>query len=139
MAERSAPSREVRRLGYEPTDASIKVVLWVVVGWIAFVVVGALALGGLLGLFDVLRAPSPVGPLGRVELTPPEPRLEANPKQTLERVRQHEDQLLAGYAWIDRKAGRARIPIDRAMQLLAERGWPPEGAKPSPEQAERDQ
>ncbi|MGE0717108.1 MAG: hypothetical protein AB7P02_16820 [Alphaproteobacteria bacterium] len=31
---------------------------------------------------------------------------------------------LAGYAWTNRSAGRARIPIERAMEILAERGWP---------------
>lgn len=39
-------------------------------------------------------------------------------------------QRLDGYAWVDRAAGRVRIPIDRAMQVLAERGWPDRDAAP---------
>jgi len=31
---------------------------------------------------------------------------------------------LNSYDWIDQKAGTVRIPIDRAMQLLAQRGLP---------------
>jgi hypothetical protein len=31
---------------------------------------------------------------------------------------------LSGYGWADRETGRARIPIERAMTLLAEHGWP---------------
>jgi hypothetical protein len=30
---------------------------------------------------------------------------------------------LTGYAWVDRSAGTARIPIERAMELLAKQGW----------------
>jgi hypothetical protein len=36
------------------------------------------------------------------------------------------DERLNGYAWVDRNAGIARIPIDRAMELIAS------GAKPAP-------
>lgn len=31
---------------------------------------------------------------------------------------------LDAYSWVDRERGRVRIPIDAAMELLAERGWP---------------
>lgn len=32
---------------------------------------------------------------------------------------------LDGYGWVDRARGLVRIPIGAAMDLLAERGWPP--------------
>jgi hypothetical protein len=35
-----------------------------------------------------------------------------------------EDLLLEHYSWIDRSQGKVRIPIDQAMQLIAERGLP---------------
>jgi hypothetical protein len=35
--------------------------------------------------------------------------------------RRAEDATLTSYAWIDRSNGIVRIPIDRAMELLAER------------------
>ncbi|MHB1023439.1 MAG: hypothetical protein ACYC46_04605 [Acidobacteriaceae bacterium] len=35
-----------------------------------------------------------------------------------------EDLLLNHYSWVDEKAGIVRIPIERAMQLIAERGLP---------------
>ena len=46
-----------------------------------------------------------------------------------------EDQLNS-YGWVDQKAGVAHIPIERAMELIAQRGLPvlPQGA----EQGERD-
>jgi len=35
-----------------------------------------------------------------------------------------QDQLLDTYGWIDRQHGIVRLPIDRAMELLLERGLP---------------
>jgi len=40
--------------------------------------------------------------------------------------------LLDDYGWVDRKEGVVRIPIEAAMGLLVERGWPDE----MPEEAE---
>ena len=35
---------------------------------------------------------------------------------------------IEGYAWVDEKAGLVRIPVERAMALVAERGLPARGA-----------
>ena len=35
-----------------------------------------------------------------------------------------EEQTLHSYGWVDQQAGVVRIPIDRAMELLAQRGLP---------------
>lgn len=35
-----------------------------------------------------------------------------------------EDLLLEHYSWVDRNQGKVRIPIEQAMQLIAERGLP---------------
>lgn len=55
---------------------------------------------------------------------PPEPRLEVTPILDLEAMRVAEDQVLSSYAWIDRPHGVVGIPIDRAIDLLAQRGLP---------------
>jgi hypothetical protein len=60
--------------------------------------------------------------------TPPEPRLEAYPLAPRQVLRAQEDEVLTTYGWVDKDRGIARIPIDRAMELLVERGLPP--AKP---------
>ena len=36
--------------------------------------------------------------------------------------RAKEDAKLHGYAWVDKDAGVVRIPIERAMEMIAERG-----------------
>jgi hypothetical protein len=121
---RSSRLEEAERLGYEPVDIDVGRLLWIALGWSVFVGLSAAALIGVIHLFETLRPPSSTSPLARVEILPPEPRLEADPKIVLERVRARESQLLNGFALVDRDAGIARIPIDRAMAILAERGWP---------------
>jgi hypothetical protein len=51
---------------------------------------------------------------------PPAPRLQTDPLQDLRDLRAAEDALLHGYGWVDRGAGTVRIPIDRAIERLAE-------------------
>ncbi len=62
----------------------------------------------------------------------PEPRLEVQSSVGLERLRAAEEKQLSSYGWIDRDAGIARISIDRAMQLIAERGLPDVGGRQTP-------
>ena len=66
----------------------------------------------------------------------PQPRLETNERLEINDFRLQEEKKLNSYDWIDQKAGIARIPIDRAMQLLAQRGLPtrpqPGAVPPSP-------
>ncbi len=70
-------------------------------------------------------------PAGRVEEFP-QPRLEVKPGANLAELRAAEDADLNSYGWIDRKNGTIRIPIERAMQLLVERGLPEVGAGQTP-------
>jgi hypothetical protein len=77
--------------------------------------------------------------LGRVpaERQPPAPRLQVDPKLDLDRLRAEEYARLTTYGWADRERRIVRIPIERAMELLAERGlagWPSPStpAQPAP-------
>ncbi len=63
---------------------------------------------------------------------PPEPRLQASPPIDLKTMRQEEDTVLKNYAWIDPDRGVVRIPIDRAMELVAHRGAAALKAQPIP-------
>ena len=55
---------------------------------------------------------------------PPEPRLQTQPREDLRELRAREDEILTSYGWLDKNAGVVRIPIDRAMELQLERGFP---------------
>ena len=62
----------------------------------------------------------------------PKPRLEVKGAVDLAKLRVAEQTDLDSYGWIDRNSGTVRIPIDRAMQLLLERGLPDVGAGQTP-------
>jgi len=54
----------------------------------------------------------------------PQPRLESEEMTEVNAFRMQEEQTLNSYGWVDEQAGVVRIPIDRAMALLAQRGLP---------------
>jgi hypothetical protein len=54
----------------------------------------------------------------------PSPQLEVDERTQLDSIRLHEEQVLSTYDYIDQKAGTVRIPIERAMDLIAQRGLP---------------
>jgi len=60
---------------------------------------------------------------------PPEPRLQAEPKIELKDLRADEDAILSSYGWVDPNNGIVRIPIDQAIDIVAQKGLP---SKPSP-------
>ena len=53
---------------------------------------------------------------------PPEPRLQAYPEADLIEFQAREEKQLTTYGWVDEDAGVARVPIDRAIDMLLERG-----------------
>jgi hypothetical protein len=54
----------------------------------------------------------------------PQPRLEGNERLEINDFRLKEEQTLNSYGWVDEKAGVVRIPIERAMELVVQRGLP---------------
>ena len=98
--------------------------------------VGLIAsLVAMWGLFRLLekrqeRVDKPLPPQVVVNLKriPPEPRLEPDPLALRRELRAQEDALLNSYGWVDRTAGSVHIPIDRAMEIVLERGV--SGGKP---------
>jgi hypothetical protein len=119
--------------GHEPTDVKIRGIL--VFAIILTVATGLIQLG--LGLWsegfseDEERAIAAL-PERAKDVTGqfPSPRLQGNPGGDMARYRAREDARLARYGWVDRKAGIAHIPIDRAMDALAKRGLPARKAPP---------
>ena len=55
---------------------------------------------------------------------PPQPRLVDNEPQDLQEYRADQNKTLDTYGWVDRQHGVVRIPINRAMDLLVQRGFP---------------
>lgn len=114
--------------GHEKSDVSISGIVKFGVG---LAVIAALVLVAMWGLFRSFEARAakrdrPLPPMVAASLrrTPRAPRLEPDPLAPRAAAQAREDAALASYGWVDRNAGIARIPIDRAMELLVERGLP---------------
>jgi hypothetical protein len=96
--------------GYETRDVSVAPLLKFGGGLIVALVATVLLMLGFYHLF-VSRRPAAV-----------EEKAQANIYQQLRDLHRDEDAALGRYGWVvDRKAGIVRIPIDRAMDLVAEK------------------
>jgi hypothetical protein len=111
--------------GYEKRDTTARPIVLFGIGLLGLIVVSLLLMGGLFSYYNVreTRLDQSASPLGAVTL-PPEPRLQVTSGQDLVGMRAHEDRKLDGYEWIDRDGGIVAIPVERAMDLVAERGLP---------------
>jgi hypothetical protein len=55
--------------------------------------------------------------------TPPAPNLQTQPFQDIYQLRAGENQKLTSYGWVDKDGGITHIPIDRAMEVMLQRGF----------------
>lgn len=124
MAEQvSAPS------GYEKRDASVRVVVSFAGALLIGTIIIHLGVAGLYKLFAHLH-PSPDPPYRiafDTRMLAPPPRLQTNPQVDLAAFQKNENGKLNSYGWVDRERGVLRIPIERAMDLIAQRGLPTRG------------
>jgi hypothetical protein len=110
---------------YETTDASA---FYIGLFALGLTIMIALALPFLVWLFwrfeaSAERADPVKSPVSADQL-PPMPRLQAQPSADLAKLRHAEDERLGSYQWIDQQQGIVQLPIDRAIDLLAEHGLP---------------
>jgi hypothetical protein len=111
--------------GYETRDVRLAPLVGVVVALHLVIVLVAL---GVVRLFDGFAAdaaerdaaPNPLA----TEEPVPGPLLQADPTVDLALHREREARSTTEYAWIDRGTGVVRIPVERALELLVERGLP---------------
>jgi|SRR5271166_3393952 len=139
MSDQTHSANSTGNGGYERSDIGVAGVLYFLLG---LAVAGLLAYFVVDGLYSYLDKRSqaeqaPVNPL--VTNAPadtrhiardypqgafPSPKLEEDERGQLNGIRLKEEQTLSTYDWIDKNAGTVRIPIDRAMDLIAQRGLP---------------
>jgi len=67
------------------------------------------------------RPPSPLAE-ARVDPIPPGPRLQSAPPRDMDELKVRDREALGTYGWVDQAGGVARIPVDRAMSILVEKG-----------------
>jgi hypothetical protein len=118
--------------GYETSDVDPGTLLaWValLVAVITVSVVAAWVFFNVLAERAARRDPK-VSPLAGAESQlPPEPRLLVKEHDALVSARKEEEELLDTYGWVDKERGIVRIPIARAMELVAKEGLQ---SRPSP-------
>jgi hypothetical protein len=106
------------------------------IGPIGLLAVGVILWLGLVPYFLSLGYPDATRDAFKAPtVVPPEPRQQTHPAQDLAAFRAAKHDLLTSYGWVDQAHGVVHIPIDEAMQKIAERGlpdWPGnDGAKVS--------
>jgi hypothetical protein len=143
------PEKVDASAGYEQSDASVTGIAVFMVSLLIFVaVIGLLCYG--IGAWFNARMNREDGPnskwtktvdvrqLGNLPSNPelqnkvaeitqtfPTPRLLTDDgDQDVADLHAREDLLLSNYSWIDQSKGTVRIPIEQAMQLIAQRGLP---------------
>ena len=135
--------------GFEQSDVRVTGILVFLTALSIFVVVTAVLAYGIGKVINANMAkedgprtkwasPVDVRPLGNLPANPelqqkvaeltqrfPTPRLQTDDgNQDIADLHAREDLLLDHYSWVDRSQGKVRIPIERAMELLAQRGLP---------------
>jgi hypothetical protein len=140
MTHETKPGEQPAAHGsYEHQDLQPKSILYFL---LILAVVTVICLFGLRGLYSILdrreKAGQPqVGPLvmnvpedtrhiapGYPQGAFPNPRLEEDERGQLNGILTDEQETLYSYGWVDEKAGTVRIPIERAMDLIVQRGLP---------------
>ncbi len=129
VAEEHPPELNRPEVKHEESDVNVWAVGRFAIALILVCIAALLLLAGLLKYFlsqePQATLPQPFAGLNvDARRLPPEPRLQSAPILDLEEMRAAEDKIQNSYGWIDQQKGITRIPIDRAIDLLAQRGLP---------------
>lgn len=115
--------------GYEKRDANAKGIFLTVLGLFVTLVLVDVIVHFIVK--DFRNSPPPADRYtGSVRQRPAAanepsyPRLQISPPADLSQFREEEAQQLTTYGWINQTAGVVHIPIDRAMDLVLQRGLP---------------
>jgi hypothetical protein len=125
-------SEQGPKIEYEPTDADLKAVTKIGVGIALLATVVALALLPILKGMVGRQAKDDVAPPPIAGFDParqaPEPRLQGEPFGDWRALKARQEAVLTSYGWVDEDKAVTRIPIDRAMKVVLERGLPARAA-----------
>ncbi|HZD52866.1 MAG TPA: hypothetical protein VE175_07445 [Woeseiaceae bacterium] len=115
------------RRDYERSDVSVPAAVLAIVAGSLMLAVIALVLWQMTRELSEDLQPPAAAPVPALEAQPGRPRLQGNPQVDRQELEAGVHRRLESSGWVDRERGVAHIPIERAMAMLAERGWP-EGA-----------
>ena len=112
--------------GYERSDLKPGTIALFGIG-LAVVIGAAVVITSLFVHYRALqlsRQETPVPRLAGEREATPEPRLQVDAQNELRQMRAAEEAALNSYGWVDKDAGIVKIPVDRAMEILAKKGLP---------------
>jgi hypothetical protein len=127
---------------YERRDIRAATIIYFLIGLSAFLVISDFVATGVYHFLEhrAEAGQTPVSPLitnapadtrhlptdyrDYLKQNFPSPQLEIDERTQLNDIRLNEEQILSTYGYVDEKAGVVRIPIERAMDLIAQRGLP---------------
>jgi hypothetical protein len=113
--------------GHEPSEIKLRAIIIFAVVFVAVAIVVEVAMVGVMGLFktqDAEQIKSKPRLLEDETGQFPAPKLQLNTTADMLDFRRSESESITSYGWVDEKDGIAHIPIDRALQLVTERGLP---------------
>ncbi len=139
MNEHHSPPEEAVKLGYEPHRVSRRFVIFSTLGLVLLVLLGLLAAYGVSRYVTEDASPMVQRPeVLRSTESRVGVRVTADQPAQLRELRQSEERRLNEYGWVVRPEGIARIPIERAMEIIAQQGLPkqPQPANPPSQNTE---
>ncbi|HTP87705.1 MAG TPA: hypothetical protein VMJ34_12170 [Bryobacteraceae bacterium] len=111
--------------GHEHRDTDARIIVYSALGLVVAMVLVCLFVVALFkGMQQVIPADRSASRLVNPTPLPPAPRLQEHPAIEYRELRRREDDALNHYGWVDQKAGVVRIPIDKAIDIMAQRGFP---------------
>lgn len=119
--------------GPELRDANIRLVVSIGVG-ILLAVLLCMWIAAALFRAEEAKLPKTTGsPFTQEGKLPPAPRLQVTPARDLITFKERQLKQVNTYGWIDQQAGIAHVPIDKAIDMVLEKGLPARATAPSVE------
>ncbi len=128
------PTPPDRSALHEGDEIKARPVLLLGGGLVIIIGVVLAAMSWLFAFFGRYHGVGVASPVAEGRTLPPAPRLQVTPAHDLGSMRENEERLLKTYEWVDQPAGVVRIPIHRAIEVVAQKGLP---VRPTVGQARR--
>jgi hypothetical protein len=107
----------------EAKDANIPLVVWTTVGILVTLVL-CMVIAALQFRFEESVMPKPTGIFSNQRRLPPLPRLQAFPAKDLAAFKDQQMSRVESFGWVDKQAGVAHVPVEKAMEMLLKSGLP---------------
>lgn len=121
--------RAALKAGHEVGEIQQRPVLISIIG---LAVLSAATFAFIVFFFNLLddqakKASPPVNPMAQqagLDRLPPEPRLQVDPWKDWNDFKMAQDRIVGSYGWVNRDSQTVHVPIDRAIDMVLEKGLP---------------